>query len=84
MERAFSVVQSLFDFALVGDCIPQSVQVGGIGGTGGGPVFLLDLQVDLFAVNGDITRGGDTQPDLIATDFNDRDLDIIADLDALV
>ena len=60
------MVQSLFDFALVGDRIPESIQIGGVGGTGSGPVLLLDLQVDFFAVNRDVTRGGDPEPDLVA------------------
>ena len=75
---------SLFDLALLGDGVAEAVERGRIRGGGRGAVFLLDLQVDFLAMDGDIARGGDAKPDLIATDLDDRDLDLIADLDALV
>jgi hypothetical protein len=75
---------NLFDFALFGDRIAEGVQAGRIGRGGGGPVLLLDLQVNFLAVDGDIARGGDTEAHLVAPDFNHGNFDIVADFDALI
>jgi hypothetical protein len=47
-------------------------------------VFLLDLQIDLFAMHRDVSRGRNSKPDLIASHFNHGNLDVVTDLDALV
>ena len=39
---------------------------------------------DLFAVDGDVARRLDADPDLIAVDLHDRDHDAVADHDLLV
>ena len=45
-------------------------------------VGLLDLQVDLLAVDLDLRGGLDTDPDLVAGDDEDGHLDVVADHDA--
>jgi hypothetical protein len=45
-------------------------------------VGLLDLEVDLFAVDLDLRRRLDTDPDLVTGDDENRDLDVVADHDA--
>jgi hypothetical protein len=51
---------------------------------GGLFVLSLDRFVDLFAMYGDVRRGGDTKPNLVTPDVNDRQLDLIADHDRFV
>ena len=44
----------------------------------------LDREIDLAPVDGDVARGRDPEPDLVAGYRQDRDLDLVADHDALV
>jgi hypothetical protein len=74
----------LFDFALFRDRVSKFVETGGIGRTGSGPVLLLDLQIDFFTMHRNIARGGDSQPNLVAANFNHGNFDLVADFDALV
>jgi len=80
----FSFRFPLFDFALKGHGVAEGIEAAGVGGGRRGAVFLLDLQVDFFAVDRHIARGGDPEPDLVAADFDDSDFNIVADFDALV
>jgi len=82
-SRRFSK-KNLLDFALLGDGVAEGIQTGRRRRGGGSAVLLLDLQVDFLAVDGDIARGGDTEANLVAPDFNDGDFDIVADFDTLV
>jgi hypothetical protein len=56
-------------------------------GFGGGrrrlEVGLLDLQVDLFAVDLDLRRSLDPDPDVVTGDDEDGHFDVVADHDAL-
>jgi hypothetical protein len=52
------------------------------GGRGGLDVGLLDLEVDLFAVDLDLRGRIDADPDLVAGDHENGDLDVVADHDA--
>ena len=47
-------------------------------------ILALDRVEAFLAMNGDLLRSIDSQSDLVATDINDRDLDIVRDNDALV
>src|SRR5205823_5217718 len=47
-------------------------------------LLLLDLQVDLLAEHRDVPRRLDSDPDLLAHDRQHRNLDVVADHDALV
>jgi len=78
------VKAKLFGFGLLRKSIPQSIQAGGIGRGGRCPIFLLDLQIDLFAMDGDVTRRRDPEANLVAPDFDDCDLDIVTNFDTLV
>jgi hypothetical protein len=56
----------------------------GIAAQGGGAVFLLDLQINLFAVYRNITWGGNSEADLVAAHFDHGNFNIVADFDTLV
>jgi hypothetical protein len=47
-------------------------------------VLLLNLQVDLFSMYGNAARRGYAESNLIPADLYDHDLDVVADLDALI
>src|SRR4051812_46051599 len=56
----------------------------GVGGhLGSEQIRLGDLPVDLLAVDRDLPRGLEAQPDGAATDLDDVDLDVVADPDRL-
>src|SRR3954454_4096138 len=56
----------------------------GVGGhLGGEQVRLGDLAVDLLAVDRDLARGLEAQPDRAPADLDDVDLDVVADADGL-
>src|SRR3954462_3476823 len=56
----------------------------GVGGhLGSKQIRLGDLPVDLFAVDRDLPRGLESQPDGAAADLDDVDLDVVADPDRL-
>ena len=61
----------LFGFGLLRKSISQSIQAGGIGRGRRRPIFLLDLQIDLFAMDGDVTRRRDPKSNLVAPDFDE-------------
>lgn len=44
----------------------------------------LNLLVDLFPMDGDVAGGSDAEADLLAADFEDHNLDVVADHDDLV
>jgi len=47
-------------------------------------IALLNLFKDLFAVNGNVAWGTNSQPHLLAAHFQNRDLYVIADHDTLI
>lgn len=47
-------------------------------------VFLPDLAIDLLSVDSDVSGRFNAKPNLLAANFEDDDLDLIADDDALM